>query len=102
LHNRESLLSAVFDSIQDGQIERGRETILVGEDEEAPRLLVRNSPDRLGYTIMTAAGRPSALMVVGREGRLDPVITDVVMPAEMDYATCETTIQPWTPEITST
>jgi CheY-like chemotaxis protein len=64
----------------DGRFEGGRETILVVEDEEALRLLIQSSLDRLGYTVHSAASCPAALGVVGREGRIDLVITDILMP----------------------
>ncbi|HUQ73050.1 MAG TPA: response regulator, partial [Planctomycetaceae bacterium] len=60
---------------------RGRETILLIEDEEAVRSLTSRFLQQLGYTVITAAGDAEAIRQV--EQHPEPialVITDVVMP----------------------
>jgi two-component system, cell cycle sensor histidine kinase and response regulator CckA len=59
----------------------GKETILLVEDEELVRRAVRAILRRGGYEILEAAGGKAALELLGRhEGRVDLLITDVVMP----------------------
>ncbi len=59
----------------------GTETILVVEDEDAVRRLIRAILDRLGYTVMEARDGQEALDVWREQAdRIDLVLTDVVMP----------------------
>jgi two-component system cell cycle sensor histidine kinase/response regulator CckA len=61
--------------------ERGRETVLVVEDERVVRALMVRSLNRLGYRCVEAADAGEALRVLEQEeGHVDLVITDVVMP----------------------
>jgi two-component system, cell cycle sensor histidine kinase and response regulator CckA len=61
--------------------ERGRETVLVVEDERVVRALMVRSLTGLGYRCVEAADAGEALRVLEREeGQLDLIITDVVMP----------------------
>jgi len=58
-----------------------RETILLVEDEEGVRRLVREMLARHGYTVLEAADGQEALRVFEREGeRIHLLLTDVVMP----------------------
>jgi two-component system cell cycle sensor histidine kinase/response regulator CckA len=60
---------------------RGRETILLVEDDDAVRQLARHVLTLLGYTVLDAAGGADALRVVdGHAGAIDLLVTDVVMP----------------------
>ena len=59
--------------------EGGLETILVAEDEEAVRELVRTVLVRLGYRVLVAADGLEAVEVATRE-QLDLLLTDVIMP----------------------
>ena len=59
--------------------EGGLETILVAEDEEAVRELVRTVLVRLGYRVLVAADGLEAVEVASRE-QLDLLLTDVIMP----------------------
>jgi PAS domain S-box-containing protein len=60
---------------------RGTETVLVAEDEDGVRELLRKVLTEFGYTVLTARHGRDALMVVGeRAGRIDLLVTDVVMP----------------------
>jgi CheY-like chemotaxis protein len=56
-------------------------TILVVDDLESMRALLRRQLSELGHTVLDAGDGPEALAVVrGREGKLDLVLCDVVMP----------------------
>jgi two-component system, cell cycle sensor histidine kinase and response regulator CckA len=63
------------------QVLSGTETILLVEDEEAVRRLVRRTLEKQGYQILVAASGTEALEIVqGHAGRIHLVISDVVMP----------------------
>lgn len=56
-------------------------TVLVAEDEDAVRSLVRLVLSRAGYTVLTAADGEEAIDVAAaHEGEIDLLLTDVVMP----------------------
>jgi CheY-like chemotaxis protein len=60
---------------------RGCETILVVEDQEGVRTLVCEVLRKNGYTVLPARDGREALMLAERNGgRIDLVVTDVVMP----------------------
>jgi PAS domain S-box-containing protein len=62
-------------------VERGLETILVVEDEEAVRKLVRAALERNGYRVLLAADGVEALKIISsHDGPLDLVIADLIMP----------------------
>ncbi len=59
----------------------GSETVLLVEDEESVRQLVRETLELKGYKILEADNGESALQIVaGYSGKIDMLITDVVMP----------------------
>jgi two-component system cell cycle sensor histidine kinase/response regulator CckA len=59
----------------------GRETVLLVEDEPMVRALAREVLEQYGYTVICAADGQEGLDICrGFEGRIDLVITDVVMP----------------------
>jgi nitrogen-specific signal transduction histidine kinase/ActR/RegA family two-component response regulator len=60
---------------------RGKETVLVIEDEPSVRGLVRRILQRSGYTVLEAAGGSQALLI-GEQypGPIDLLIADIVMP----------------------
>ena len=59
----------------------GTETILLVEDEPAVRDLVRTVLERRGYRVLEAAsGGGAALLAGGTRGRVDLLLTDLVMP----------------------
>jgi two-component system, cell cycle sensor histidine kinase and response regulator CckA len=59
----------------------GAETILLVEDEEMIRRLVRDVLTRSGYTVYDApAGAPALELLRNHDGEIDLLLTDVVMP----------------------
>jgi two-component system cell cycle sensor histidine kinase/response regulator CckA len=61
---------------------RGKETILLVEDDERVRVVASRMLERLGYTVHAFADGPSAISAVERMPEVPPLlITDVVMPA---------------------
>jgi PAS domain S-box-containing protein len=59
----------------------GRETVLVVEDEEAVRSLMRTALEHNGYRVLLAADGVEALKLMdSHSGPLDLVITDLAMP----------------------
>jgi CheY-like chemotaxis protein len=66
---------------QKGLAIRGTETILLVEDEEGVRRLARTILTTHGYSVMEAEGGEQALTLVrDYPGRIDLLVTDVVMP----------------------
>jgi PAS domain S-box-containing protein len=69
------------------QTERGSETILLVEDEEMVRKLVSETLEQEGYKILQASGPEQAWKICREyDGRIDLMITDVVMPKESGRA----------------
>jgi two-component system, cell cycle sensor histidine kinase and response regulator CckA len=78
---------------------RGFETVLVVEDEEGVRELLRKVLTRQGYTVIEARHGKDALLVVERHrGPIHLVITDVVMP-EMGGNELVDMLQPSRPDL---
>jgi two-component system cell cycle sensor histidine kinase/response regulator CckA len=59
---------------------RGTETVLVVEDEEPLRILVAGILKNNGYTVLQATDGEEALNVAKKQGHIDLLMTDVVMP----------------------
>jgi PAS domain S-box-containing protein len=65
----------------DGLPPRGTETVLLAEDEDEVRALVRQVLQGGGYTVLEARDGAEALAVATRyDGPIDLLVTDVVMP----------------------
>jgi CheY-like chemotaxis protein len=59
----------------------GTETVLVVEDEDAIRTLVRLALEKQGYTVLTASNSSDALDLLKENSvHLDLLLTDVIMP----------------------
>jgi PAS domain S-box-containing protein len=60
---------------------RGTETVLLAEDDETVRGLVREVLQQRGYLVLEARNGMEALeMADGHNGRIDLLVTDVIMP----------------------
>jgi CheY-like chemotaxis protein len=60
---------------------KGGETVLMVEDEEGVRALTRHILQGCGYTVLDARDGAEAVRLVGQHrGRIDLLVTDVVMP----------------------
>jgi two-component system, cell cycle sensor histidine kinase and response regulator CckA len=66
---------------QSGVTSKGEGTVLLVEDEPALRMLAGESLKRLGYQVLPAGNGLEALKVADQHvGRIDIVVTDIVMP----------------------
>jgi two-component system cell cycle sensor histidine kinase/response regulator CckA len=76
------LISAAVKAITPPEtIQRGSETILLVEDDEAVRRLARLILERTGYRVVDAANPKEALRLVDQfEGRIDLLVSDLIMP----------------------
>jgi CheY-like chemotaxis protein len=64
-----------------GELRKGRETVLVAEDEEALREMVAQILTAQGYKVLTARSGRHALEVWDRANRaIDLLVTDLIMP----------------------
>ncbi len=75
---------------------RGSETILVVEDDPALLKLVRFVLEAHGYSVLTAANGTAALAAaVSQDGKIDLLLTDIVMPGLSGREIAETFRQRW-------
>jgi CheY-like chemotaxis protein len=73
--------AAAQDSLGLPHADRGRETILLVEDETNLRRLARQYLETQGYKILEAEDSAAALQIVaGHQGAIDLLLTDVIMP----------------------
>jgi CheY-like chemotaxis protein len=72
---------AAADETPDSPVPGGSEVILLVEDEEIVRGIAETTLRQLGYRVLTAANGVEALHVAAaQQGRIDLLLTDVVMP----------------------
>lgn len=65
---------------------RGGETVLVAEDEELVRTVIRDTLASGGYTVLEARSAGDAVVLcAGHEGPIDLLVTDLVMPGKGGY-----------------
>ncbi|MBV9287125.1 MAG: response regulator [Hyphomicrobiales bacterium] len=62
----------------------GRESVLVVEDDDAVRAYATETLRELGYRVAEASRGSDALEILKRFGRLDLLLTDVVMPGDLN------------------
>jgi len=62
---------------------RGRETILVVEDDAEVRLTVVDMLTQLGYKVVTASDGEAALQILDCDTHIDLLFTDVIMPGRI-------------------
>ena len=72
-------------------LERGTETILIAEDKPLVRRILRTALENAGYTVLEAPDGEQALEVARApyRGRIDLLLTDVVMPGIGGFALYE-------------
>jgi PAS domain S-box-containing protein len=70
------------ESTQPVSTPRGKERILLVDDEESVRDVTRRILERLGYEVELATGAEQARRVVSVSGVPDILVTDVIMPGE--------------------
>jgi PAS domain S-box-containing protein len=71
----------VLADVPDADSLRGSETVLVAEDEDGVRELLRKILTEFGYTVLTARhGRDALMVAADRSSAVDLLVTDVVMP----------------------
>jgi two-component system, cell cycle sensor histidine kinase and response regulator CckA len=76
----EAVVEDVAETLQ-SRVLSGTETILLVEDEEAVRKLVRRTLEKQGYELLVAATGTEALEILqSHSQRIQLVITDVIMP----------------------
>jgi PAS domain S-box-containing protein len=63
---------------------RGRETVLVIDDEPAIRMLAVDVLDELGYLTLDAGDGPSGLKLLNEHPEIDLLVTDVGLPGGMN------------------
>lgn len=69
---------------------RGSETILVVDDQETVRTLLREVLEQHGYTVVSAPGGAEAIELAARpELAIDLLLTDIVMPGMSGRELCE-------------
>ena len=94
----EALMAAPRPPAEEGAF-RGTETVLVVEDEEQVRAVIRETLKSQGYTVLEATSGWEGLALCERQDRLfDLVISDVVMPglSGPDLGACIAELQPET------
>ncbi len=78
-----------------GQWSKGSETVLLVEDAPMIRRLAREIMTRAGYTVIESADAVQALSLAAHAGRIDILVTDLIMPGPsgVDLAEQLTTIR---------
>jgi PAS domain S-box-containing protein len=72
--------SAPHDAAADRRPSRGSETVLLVEDEQSVRAMLRRTLEREGYTVIEAADAEAGLALAASSSGIDMVVTDMMMP----------------------
>jgi two-component system cell cycle sensor histidine kinase/response regulator CckA len=73
--------AVAMETVPEIRTQRGHETVLVVEDEEAVRVLARTILERYGYQVLEAQSAGEALLICEQhKGTIHVLLTDVVMP----------------------
>jgi CheY-like chemotaxis protein len=65
------------------EMQQGSDRIMVVEDDPDVRQFIVNALKRLGYSVVSAENGPEAMQVAHESGRIDLLISDVVLPGGM-------------------
>jgi len=76
-------VSGIAVALSLGDTGRMQHTVLVVDDQEVVRDVIRLALERAGYAVLEASSPNAALELVRDDGPIDLLVTDVVMP-EMD------------------
>src|SRR3981081_3679540 len=76
-------MSGMLRGVGIGETEGMRGTVLVVDDQDVVRDIIRLTLEKAGYTVLEAASPSAAIDLVRGEPSIDLLVTDVVMP-EMD------------------
>ena len=66
------------------ELPRGKETVLIVDDEEALVDIATKNLQMLGYKVLTAANAQQALNVIEDNKSIDLIFSDMIMPGEID------------------
>ncbi|MCP4693590.1 MAG: response regulator, partial [Desulfobacterales bacterium] len=71
----------IADEVKSVQVNRGKETILIAEDNKDVRMLTVSALEYYGYRVITASSGTEAVRIFNEfAGGIDLLLTDVVMP----------------------
>ncbi len=65
------------------EMQQGSDRIMVVEDDPDVRQFIVNALKRLGYSVVSAENGPEAMQVARESGKIDLLISDVVLPGGM-------------------
>jgi len=66
------------------ELPRGKETILIVDDEQALVDIATENLQTLGYKVLVASNSQMALNVIEANSTIDLIFSDIIMPGEMD------------------
>jgi CheY-like chemotaxis protein len=96
---RLSAATSLATDTDDASLPKGNETVLIVEDDPAVRRVVTGMRASLGYRTHEASDGADALQRLERKGKVDLVLTDVVMPGQIGGWELAKTVNERWPEI---